>query len=249
MLNRSGNGVSAAPGLVVSIRSTVSKLFVSAQGTTPGQDELLIGTQVERLSCRQCMRPIPGTDIVISTGHKSSCRSEEPVDSADRNAFAIPAQDEWHVIRIGKSAAAANAPRDVGSEIVLREWERCCRGESSSTRQLLLADPGERIHVHENVVLPRYRQRITGVIFRVVARIEEQLVAISKPWPWSHSRIRCTHAQRVYAAILCVCVHGDNNDEDGKKIPDSLFVSASFITSSRDLSKSVRGFHPPRTTL
>src|SRR3954453_6464740 len=127
------------------------------------------------------MRPIPGTDIVVSTGNKSPRGSQEPIKRADENAFAIPAQDERHVIRIGKSPTAANAPCDVGSEIVLREWERCCRGESSSTHKLLLTDPSERIHIHENVVLPCHRQRIAGIVFRVVSRIEQQLVAVSKP--------------------------------------------------------------------
>src|SRR5436305_3234708 len=100
------------------------------------------------------MCPIARTDIVVCSGHESPGGSEETVDGTDRNTFAIPAQDKRHVIGIGESPAAANAPCDVGSEIVFRERERCCRRESSSTQKLLLTDPGERVHVHENVVLP-----------------------------------------------------------------------------------------------
>src|SRR5215471_9202852 len=72
---------------------------------------------IERLARRQRVRPVTGAHVVGGVGTKTARRSEEAVNEADGGAFALPTQDETHVVGICESAATAKIAVDVGGKL------------------------------------------------------------------------------------------------------------------------------------
>jgi hypothetical protein len=51
--------------------------------------------------------PIAGADVIVCAVLESTCGREKTIDRADGETRFIPTQNEWLIIRIGKTAPAA----------------------------------------------------------------------------------------------------------------------------------------------
>src|SRR5215470_5115752 len=129
-------------------------------------------------------------------------RREKSIDRSDRNAIKTPAQDDRHVVRVGKSRAAANISVDIRGQIVFGKRQGRRRRVVGSTKQRPLAYPGECIEVQEQVVLTFDRERVAVVVFRLVARIVEKLTGIGETRGRSDAGIYSAHPEWINAAIL-----------------------------------------------
>ncbi len=62
-------------------------------------------------------------------------------------------------------------------------------------------------------------QRIAGIIFGVIARVEQELIDVGKTGFGRDAGIRCTHAERVDTTILGLSAHAEDQHADHNKDP------------------------------
>ena len=106
--------------------------------------------------------------------------ARKPYIDPNVGALRAPAQDEWQVIGIRESAAAADLAVNVRCQIVFREGQSGGRGVSRSENPLR-AHPGQRVHIHHDRVEAGYGKRSPVIVLGLIARIEEQLVRVGEP--------------------------------------------------------------------
>src|SRR5215468_1427926 len=158
------------------------------------------------------MRPIAGSNGVAAAGHEVPRRREKSINRPDRDAIEAPTQNERHVVRVSKSRASTDVSVDIRSQIIFGEWQGGCRGVVGSAKQSPLAYPDKGIQVQEEVVLAVDRKCISLVIFRLVARVVNELGRVGETWRGSDPGIYCAHSERINAAILPVR-QGDSGDQ------------------------------------
>ena len=79
-------------------------------------------------------------------------------------------------IRIREPASAAQLSVDVRNQLVPRDRQRGDGRVASASEHCAVADPHERVHVHDDGVLATDRQRRRVIRLGLVARVEQQLV-------------------------------------------------------------------------
>ena len=85
--------------------------------------QVFVARERKRLARGNRVCPVSGADVIAGIGGVAPGRREKAIEQTDRDAFLIPPEDEWHVVRIGETAAAPlMLPVDVQGKIVA--WQR-----------------------------------------------------------------------------------------------------------------------------
>src|SRR5215203_3495304 len=123
------------------------------------------------------MGPVSRPDIVAGVGVEAPGRSQEAVHGSSRYASAIPAKNHREKVRVGQPASAAEIAPNVGRQAVLGDGNRGGRGIASAENPPG-AHPDEAVHVHHDGVETAGGKRLSVVILRFIAYVEQQLVAV-----------------------------------------------------------------------
>ena len=67
----------------------------------------------------------PEPTLLLPSGDVAAGRSEKSVEQASRDALFVPAEDQWHVVGVCETTAAADVALNVDGEIVFCEG-KCC---------------------------------------------------------------------------------------------------------------------------